>query len=58
MSDRVADCGVMFRHLGIDSSKLLKCTAHVLLCIDHAIDKGLRDTGENRCAKCDGSSCW
>ena len=45
MSDRAADCGVMFRHLGIDSSKLLKMHRTLILCSGHAIDKVFRRHG-------------
>ncbi|ESO92790.1 hypothetical protein LOTGIDRAFT_162271 [Lottia gigantea] len=44
MTDRAADCSKMLTILGIEPAKFLKCCAHLLLCIDHSIDKTFRDT--------------
>ena len=44
MTDRARDCGKFLEELGIGKKKVLKCCAHVLLEIDHAIDKVFRDT--------------
>ena len=38
MTDRAADCDVLLQSLGVDPSKMLKCCAHIILGIDHAID--------------------
>ena len=43
MSDRSADGDVVLQNLGIDEQKILKCSAHIILCIDEAIDSVLRD---------------
>ena len=44
MVDRAADNEVLLRALGVDPSKILKCCAHIILGVDHAIDKVYRDT--------------
>lgn len=44
MSDRAGDCSTLLQHLGIDDSKILKCCGHVILGVDHAIDKVFRNT--------------
>ena len=43
MTDRAGDCRKFLEGLGIDKKKVLKCCAHILLGIDHAIDKVFRD---------------
>ena len=43
MTNRAGDCGKFLEGLGIDKKKVLKCCAHILLEIDHAIDKVFRD---------------
>ena len=44
MTDRAADATTMLDHLGIDEDKRLKCNAHIMLGVDVAIDKVLKDT--------------
>ncbi|XP_013414654.1 uncharacterized protein LOC106176709 [Lingula anatina] len=44
MTDRAADCEVLLQTLGVDPSKILKCCAHIILGIDHAIDKVFKNT--------------
>ena len=44
MSDRAADCDVLLHNLGIEPSRRLKCCAHIILAVDHAIDKVFRNT--------------
>ena len=39
MSDRAGDCGTLLEYLGVDPEKILKCSAHIILGIDHACDK-------------------
>lgn len=43
MADRAGDNSVMLQTLGIAEDKILKCCAHVILAIDHAIDKVFKD---------------
>ena len=43
MGDSAGDNSVMLEHLGIAEDKILKCCAHVILGVDHAIDKVFRD---------------
>ena len=43
MNDRAGDSDVMLDQLGIEETKRLKCNAHVILCIQNAIDKVLKD---------------
>ena len=44
MTDRAGDCSTLLETLDIESSKILKCSAHLILGIDHAIDKVFRET--------------
>ena len=44
MNDRAGDGDKMLDVLGISEEKRLKCNAHILLAIDNAIDKVLKDT--------------
>ena len=44
MSDRGSDLDVLLENLGVDEEKRLKCCAHVILCIDNAIDKVFKNT--------------
>ena len=44
MTDRAGDCSTLLQHFGIEEDRILKCCAHVILGIDHAIDKVFRDT--------------
>ena len=44
MSDRGSDLDVLLQHLGVDDEKRLKCCAHIILCIDNAIDKVYKNT--------------
>ena len=44
MIDKAGDCGKFLEGLGIDKKKVLKCCAHILLGIDHAVNKVFRDT--------------
>ena len=37
------DADTMLDELGVDDEKRLKCNAHILLCIDNAIDKTFKD---------------
>ena len=43
MTDRAGECEGLLQNLGVDQSKLLKCSAHIILGIDHAIDKVYRN---------------
>ena len=43
MNDRAGDSDASLDELGISSAKRLKCNAHILLCIDQAIDKVFKD---------------
>lgn len=43
MSDRAGDCEVLFQNLGVEVSQMLKCCAHIILCVDHGTDKVFRD---------------
>ena len=43
MNDRAGDSDASLDELGISSEKRLKCNAHILLCIDQAIDKVFKD---------------
>ena len=38
MTDRSGDGDIVMENLGIDDQKILKCNAHVILCIDKCID--------------------
>ena len=44
MTDRAADCEVLLKELGVDPRKILKCSAHIILGVDHAIDKVFKNT--------------
>ena len=44
ITDRAGDCGKLLEGLGIEEEKILKCCAHVILGVDHSIDKVFRDT--------------
>ena len=44
MTDRAGECEILLQNLGIDSSKMLKCCAHMILGVDHAIDKVFKNT--------------
>ena len=44
ITDRAGDCSVLLEKLGVESDKILKCSAHLILGIDHAIDKVFRTT--------------
>ena len=43
MSDRSSDGNVVLDNLGIDENKILKCSAHIILAIDEAIESVFRD---------------
>ena len=43
MTDRAGECDSLLQNLGVDQSKMLKCSAHIILGIDHAIDKVYRN---------------
>ena len=43
MSDRSSDGDVVLDNLGIDENKILKCSAHIILAIDEAIESVFRD---------------
>ena len=43
MNDRAGDSDASLDELGITSEKRLKCNAHILLCIDQALDKVFKD---------------
>ena len=47
MSDRAGDCASLLENLGITEEKILKCSAHIILGVDHAIDKVFRNTEQN-----------
>ena len=38
MTDRSGDGDIVMENLGVDSQKILKCSAHIILCIDKSID--------------------
>ncbi|KAK6195771.1 hypothetical protein SNE40_001128 [Patella caerulea] len=44
ISDRAADCTALFHNLQIANDKILKCCAHLILCIDYAVDKTFKET--------------
>ena len=46
IADRAGDVRVMLRELGIEDEKVLKCTAHIILCCDYVMDKIFR---QNEC---------
>ena len=43
MNDRAGDSDASLDELGISPEKRLKCNAHILLCIDQALDKVFKD---------------
>ena len=43
MTDRAGECDSLLQNLGVDQSKILKCSAHIILGIDNAIDKVYRN---------------
>ena len=43
MNDSAADLYAILDELGISSEKIMKCNAHILLCIDQAMDKVFKD---------------
>ena len=43
MNDRAGDSDACLDDIGIESEKRLKCNAHILLCIDQAMDKVFKD---------------
>ena len=43
MHDRAGDGDKMLDEFGIDPEKRLKCNAHILLCVDNALDKVFKD---------------
>ena len=51
MTDRAGNCGKFLAVLGFDKKNVLKCCAHTLLEIDHAIDKVFRDTEIKICVQ-------
>ncbi len=44
MTDRAGDCEVLLQNLGVDPHRILKCCAHIILGVDHAIDKVFKNT--------------
>lgn len=44
MSDRAGECSTLLDNLGLDESRNIKCCGHVILGVDHAIDKVFRNT--------------
>ena len=42
MSDRAGDCSTFLDSLGIEEENALKCSAHLILGVDHAIEKVLK----------------
>ena len=44
MSDRGSDLDLLLDNLHIEKSKRLKCCAHIILGIDNAIDKVMKNT--------------
>ena len=43
MTDRAGECEGLLVNLGVDQNQMLKCSAHIILGIDHAIDKVYRN---------------
>ena len=41
MSDRSGDSDVILENLNIDEERILKCNAHIILCIDERINSTL-----------------
>ena len=39
MTDRATDCRTILEKLGVEDNQVLKCCAHLILGIDHAVDK-------------------
>ena len=44
MTDRAGDNDCMLDELQVEEKKRLKCNAHVVLCVDAAIEKVFKDT--------------
>ena len=51
MSDRGSELNTLFEKLGIKESKRLKCSAHIILGIDDAINKEHRTYDSDRSSK-------
>lgn len=43
LTDRAGDCNTLVQSLGIEEGKVLKCSGHLILAIDHACDKVFRN---------------
>ena len=43
MTDRTGDCGKMIEELGAEDGKILKCSGHLILAVDHVFDKVFRE---------------
>ena len=43
MTDRAGDNATLLESLDVDSKKIIKCSAHVILGVDHAVDKVFRN---------------
>ncbi|KAK6167554.1 hypothetical protein SNE40_021553 [Patella caerulea] len=43
ITDRAGDCSTMLEHLGVSDDKKLKCSAHIVLAVDHALEKVFKD---------------
>ena len=43
MNDRAGDSDACLDEIGVETEKRLKCNAHILLCIDQAMDKVFKD---------------
>ena len=43
MNDRSGDRDVMLDHLGVREDQRLKCNAHVIHCLQNAMDRVLKD---------------
>ena len=44
MSDRAGDCASHLDNLGITVEQILKCSANIILGVDHVLDKVIRNT--------------
>ena len=42
MSDRAGDCSTFLDSLDVEEAKVLKCSAHLILGVDHALEKVLK----------------
>ena len=47
MSHRDGDCASLLENLGITEENILKCSAHIILGVDHAVDKVFTNTEQN-----------